>query len=74
MKISELREVLHEISIAEGDIDVYAFVTGDSGYLIDCHNAAHHDPLIRTGKGYTVVCENIAESRTVSYENSLQAW
>lgn len=73
MKISELREILHEINIVEGDIDVYAFVTADSGYLIDCHNAVHRDPLVTTGKGYTLVCENVAESRTVAYENGLQA-
>lgn len=58
MKVSHLREVLYEIQYEHGDVDVLALVTEKSGYLLDCHNAAQEDPLIRTGEGYTIVCEN----------------
>ena len=63
MKISELRDILYELQYDQGDIDIYALVTKDSGYLLDCQKAAHQDPLIKTGEDYTIVCENIYETR-----------
>ena len=62
MKISELREILHEIQYIEGDLDIYAMVTRDSGYLIDCHNEVHKNPLIKTGEDYTIVLKNACET------------
>ena len=58
MKISELREILYELQYEQGDLDVYAMVTRDSGYLLDCHNATYSDPSILTGEDYTLVYEN----------------
>ena len=63
MRISELRAILCELQYEQGDIDFYAFVTRESGYLLDCHNATHPKPLIKTGKDYTIVCENVHETK-----------
>ncbi len=62
MKISELRDVLYTMQYGEGDVEIYAFVTRESGYLIDCHNETHKNPAVKTGKGYTIVHENPCDS------------
>jgi len=63
MKISELRDILYELQYDQGDIDIYALVTRESGYLLDCHTAVHKNPFIKTGEYYTIVCENTYETR-----------